>query len=127
MIFHLPALRAPQKTPRKPQPRYFPPPISPSIHQLRPFPRSLIAWLRIGAEERSYVEGELFLGEDGEGNSRQCAFQNLGFIRPAEAFTKEMGRLRPTGLILTREDLGANGKKRTNHLGTGVHRVQNPH
>src|ERR1035441_960419 len=48
MIFRLPALRAPQKTPHKPRSCYCPPPIPPSIHQLGPFPRSLIAWLRIG-------------------------------------------------------------------------------
>src|ERR1019366_7137733 len=48
MIFHLPALRTPQKTPAS---------LSPAISRLQsrhpsislgPFPRSLIAWLRIG-------------------------------------------------------------------------------
>ena len=48
MIFHLPALRTPQKTPAS---------LSPAISRLQsrhpsislgPLPRSLIAWLRIG-------------------------------------------------------------------------------
>jgi hypothetical protein len=58
MIFHLLALHAPQKTPRKAQPRYSPPPTSPTIHQLDPFPRSRIAWLKIGDP---FFEGTLSL------------------------------------------------------------------
>src|SRR5664279_293498 len=56
-FFHLPALRAPQKTPRKPQHHHFPPPISPSLHLLYQFPRPLIAWLRIGAPPPTFKVG----------------------------------------------------------------------
>ena len=53
MIFHLPALRTPQKTPASLSPAISRlPSRHPSI-SLGPLPRSLIAWLRIGVDEQN--------------------------------------------------------------------------